>query len=429
MSKSIIHVPRRYVKEEWGGTETVIQAIARHQIAAGFHPKIITSTALSNRMTEEVGGIPVERHHYCYPYFGLSSKDRLMLDKKGGNLLSFTLLRSLLAQKDARIFHAHSLKRMGGTVATAARFLGKPFVVSLHGGVFEVPQTEVDNMRRPVEGKLEWGKPFGALLGSRSLLERADMVICVGENEAKAAQKELNHDRITYLPNGVDTARFHGGNGGSFRRNYGIKDSEFLVLNVGRIDAQKNQLGLVRAFAELVKQVPSARLVLIGPETQQGYLFALRACISENGLNNTVFILPGLPPDSPDLTNAYAACDVFALPSTHEAFGIAALEAWSSEKPVVAAAVGGLKSLVSHGETGLLANSATDLINHLISLQRSRELRQKLAARGRDEARSCYDWSIIQDRLESIYQHAEVSRTGKQKSKATYKVSPSPIHV
>lgn len=206
MGKSIIHVPRRYVREQRGGTETVIQAIAQQQQAEGFNPKLITSAALAERKVEKIGGIPVERHRYCYPYFDLSPEDRLMLDKKGGNLLSFSLLRSLLAQKNARLFHAHSLKRMGGTVATAARLLGKPIIVSLHGGVFEVPENETATMLRPVEGKLEWGKPFGALLGSRSLLEKADIVICVGENEAEAARTQLKHDRVVYLSNGVDTS-------------------------------------------------------------------------------------------------------------------------------------------------------------------------------------------------------------------------------
>jgi hypothetical protein len=70
---TVIHVPRRFVAEEWGGTETVILEISRQQKRAGLVPRIITSMALARMQHEEIGGIPVHRYHYCYPFFGLSA--------------------------------------------------------------------------------------------------------------------------------------------------------------------------------------------------------------------------------------------------------------------------------------------------------------------------------------------------------------------
>src|SRR6185295_13356731 len=113
-----------------------------------------------------------------------------------------------------------------------------------------------------------------------------------------------------------------------------------------RIDAQKNQLLLLRAFAELARRGPPSRLMLIGPETQPGYAEELRAFVNENGLTGLVTFLPGLRNDDPALVDAYHAFDAFALTSIHEPFGIVVLEAWSSGKPVVVSSVGGLKSLV-----------------------------------------------------------------------------------
>jgi hypothetical protein len=57
----ILHIPRRFVAEEWGGTETVLLEISREQQRAGWQPEILTSLALSTRPHETIGGVPVRR--------------------------------------------------------------------------------------------------------------------------------------------------------------------------------------------------------------------------------------------------------------------------------------------------------------------------------------------------------------------------------
>jgi glycosyltransferase involved in cell wall biosynthesis len=411
-NKRIIHVPRRFVAEEWGGTETVILETSRQQQHAGYEPEIFTSMALASRSQETIGEVPVRRFSYCYPFLGLSRTDRAAMDKKGGNLLSLSLFQSLLSAQDVRLFHAHALKRLGGEVRTAARWRKKPLVVSLHGGVFDVPTAELSTMLEPIKDKFEWGRPFGALFGSRRVLEDADQVVCVGRSELEKAQKQLNHDRVVYLPNGVDTARFAVGDGDAFRRKHHIASDAFLVLNISRIDAQKNQLLLVDAFAHFHKDAPESVLMLVGPETQPAYAERLRQRISQLSLDACVKILPGLRNDDPDLVNAYHACNVFALPSMHEPFGIVVLEAWSAGRPVVTSAVGGLKSLVCHEATGLvfdpnLSDAAQTLAGSLARLRDSHPLAAQLATAGQTEALTHYDWSAIARRLEDIYRVAE----------------------
>jgi glycosyltransferase involved in cell wall biosynthesis len=329
------------------------------------------------------------------------------MDKKGGNLLSFSLLASLACASKARIFHAHALKRLGGTVARAAQILRKPFVVSLHGGVFDVPAAELATLTSPMKGKFEWGRAFGALLGSRQLLEHADMVVCVGQSEFDSARQHLPHDRIAYLPNGVNYAKFSQGNGHRFRATYQISSKAFVVLNVSRIDSQKNQMALIEAFSHLHRRDPSAVLVLVGPETQPSYALQLRQMIAELGLAHAVKWLPGLAPDDPALVDAYDACDVFVLPSMHEPFGIVVLEAWSAGKPVIASRVGGLKSLITAEQTGLFFGTPSELTVELLSLYTSPRFRRELGYAGRLQARQNYDWAQINRRLETLYQSAE----------------------
>jgi glycosyltransferase involved in cell wall biosynthesis len=409
---TIVHAPRRFVAEEWGGTETVILEISRQQQRAGLAPVIMTSMALARLRQETIGGVPVKRYPYCYPFFGLSAADRAALDKKGGNLLSLSLFAAMYRAKNVRLFHAHALKRVGGEVRTAARLRKKPFVVSLHGGVFDVPKAELGSMLKPIENKIEWGKPFGALFGSRKVLTDADYVICVGQSEMEKAKRELTHDRIAYLPNGVDCAKFAGGDGAAFRARHQIPADALLVLNISRIDAQKNQLLLLEAFAQFHAQEPKAVLVLIGPETQPDYAARLREFVTAHKLDRHVRILPGLRNDNPELVRAFHACQVFVLPSMHEPFGIVVLEAWSAGRPVIASRVGGLQALIRDGETGIFidpnaADAAAQLAAQLGRLAADPGFREALGAAGRSEALAKYDWTRIGGQLENLYQRAE----------------------
>ncbi|MGK0187848.1 MAG: glycosyltransferase involved in cell wall biosynthesis [Verrucomicrobiales bacterium] len=416
--KRIIHVPRRYVAEEWGGTETVILETARHQQLDGWQPEIVTSMALASTREDNYSGIPVRRYPYVYPFFGLSAGDKAAMDKKGGNLLSLSLFTHLFRSKNVRLFHAHALKRLGGEVRTAARLSKRPYVVSLHGGVFDVPEAELASMTQTISNKLEWGKPFGALFGSRRVLEDADHVICVGQGEMELAKKELSHDRITYLPNGVDTQKFQEGDAMLFRNAHQIPEDSFLVLCLSRIDTQKNQALLVDAFARLAKKEPNARLVLAGPQTQPEYAQQLQDKIAAANIGERVHFLPGMRNDDPLLLAAFHACDVFVLPSRHEPFGIVVLEAWSAGKPVIVSHVGGLRALVDDGVNGMFVNpdSATadaDLEAKLHDLQSNPDKRRKLGEAGRQNALENYDWHRIVARLEELYQEAECHAAGK----------------
>lgn len=410
-SDCIIHVPRRFVSHEWGGTETVILETSKQQQASGYDPRIITSMALAREPEQLIQGIPVSRFSHIYPFFGLSEEQKMALDKKGGNLLSLSLLRGLCKVENTRIFHAHALKRLGGTVRTAAKMTKKPYVVSLHGGTFDVPSDELKTLTDPIKGKIEWGKPFGAILGSRKVLTEANHVICVGQNEADTARKELPHDRISYLPNGVDFQRFASGDKTQLRERLGISESDFLVVSIGRIDAQKNQLCLLKAFQRFHAEQQDAKLVLIGPVTQPDYLAKLESYIAEHKLQQVVHFL-SLENDDHLLVNAYHAADIFTLASRHEPFGIVVLEAWCAGCPVIASRVGGLKTLITDQEDGLLFDVASEqadqeLSQHMATLHANRSQSQSLGDAGRRNAEANYDWSVINARLEKIYQLAE----------------------
>lgn len=411
-ARRVLHIPRRFTAEEWGGTETVVLEISHEQQRAGWQPMILTTNALSSKSEQIIGGIPVRRFGYFYPYLGLSAFDKQALDKKGGSPVSMGLFRAVLCEPDVRLFHLHTMGRLSAQVRTAARWRKRPYVISLHGGAFHTQEAELKTMADPTRGKLEWGKVLGAVFGSHRVLGEADHIICVGQAEFEAARRRLPHDRVSALPNGVDPKKFERGDGATFRRKHNIARDAFVILCLSRIDAQKNQLALVHALEQLRAMRLDAVLVLVGPETMVDYAAKLRATTAEKNLSPHVRILPGLRPDDPELVNAYHACDVFALPSVHEPFGIVVLEAWSARRPVVVSRIGGLQTLVRGGETGLFFDpnaddAAAQLCDCLTTLALRPELRRDMAEAGWNEVQAHYTWSVVNQQLETIYAAAE----------------------
>jgi glycosyltransferase involved in cell wall biosynthesis len=401
----IVQVPRRFVTHEWGGTETTILQTSRALQRAGHEVAIFTSLALSDTRSEVVNDVRIQRFPYTYPFFGLTAEDRRDMDKKGGNLLSLSLLLGLVREPGVDVLHAHTGKRVGGTVRTAARLRGIPYVVTLHGGYFEVPRGEMDQMLAPIQDRPEWGRVFGALLGSRRVLEDAAAVLCVGGDEYAAAKAKLPGQRVELIPNGVDCDAFSTGDAAAFRATHRIAPDRRIVLCVSRIDYQKNQIGLVEAVGRVAERNPRVHLVLLGPVTVAGYQQRLTARIKELGLTERVTLIPGLHPEDPMLPAAYHAAEVFCLPSLHEPFGIVILEAWAAGRPVVAARVGGIPSFTWDGEDIVLAapGDVEDLAARLVQVLKDPALAARIAAAGQLKARRDFSWSAIAGRLLEIY--------------------------
>jgi glycosyltransferase involved in cell wall biosynthesis len=402
----IVQVPRRFVAHEWGGTETVILETSKRLIARGHRTEIVCPNALSDIPKELVQSVPVRRMPYFYPYFGLNKVERRMLDKKGGNLFSFELMRYLERSEGLDLIHLHTGKRLGGIVRHVALRRHLPYVMTLHGGVFDVPADEAASWTEPTKGTLEWGKVLGAWVGARSVLDDAAAILCVGAAERDEVARRYPKKRVEHLPNGVDTVRFATGNGCRFREKHDIPGQARLIVTVGRIDPQKNQRLALDVLCNVLATAPDAHLALIGPVTNAAYLQELRTDAAQRGVEKHLTIITGIPSDSQDLVDCYHAADVFLLPSRHEPFGIVVLEAWAAGAAVVASRVGGIPSFVGDGTDALLftpgdAAEGADLVRRILD---SEELRLSLGSCGRAKARYQYDWDAVTVRLIAIYE-------------------------
>jgi D-inositol-3-phosphate glycosyltransferase len=404
----VVQVPRRFVRSDWGGTETVILETSKSLLALGHHTEIYCPRALSTRDHEVIDGVSVTRFGYLYPYLGLSDAARIQMDRKGGNLFSLPLMRGLQRLPKLDLIHLHTGKRLGGIARYVAEQRNVPYVISLHGGVYDVPAGEAKTWTAPTGGTLEWGKLLGWWVGARRVLDDAAAILCVGQKEMKETQRRHPGQTVVHLPNGVDARRFACGDGGGFRARYSIPADAFVILVVGRIDAQKNQLLAARLLGELRNERARTHLVLVGSVTNPAYDQSVSQEIFALGLEGSVTLIRGLETGDPELFNAYHAADLFLLPSVHEPFGIVILEAWAAGLPVVASNVGGVPSFVTAGENGCLFPSGDlgALLGAVRGLIANRDLRRKIAEAGRKKAAEEFGWDRITGRLVGIYEEA-----------------------
>lgn len=401
----ILHVARRFSREDWGGTETVILETSKELIRRGHRPALFATTATAVRAEETIEGLRVKRFPYFYPYLGLSAEAQRRLDKKGGSPFSFSMLWALGALKRLDLVHLHVTGRIGGIGRSAARARGVPYVVTLHGGVFRVPREEAATWTAPARGSLEWGKALGWWVGSRRVLADAAAIICVDREERALAEERLPGRRVVHLPNGVDAARFEKGDGPGFRRRWGVPTDAIVLLVMARVDPQKNQLLALHALRALVADEPRLHLLIVGPATDPGYLAEIERAIGELGLKGHVTLTGGLDGRGQEVVDAYHASDVLVLPSTHEPFGIVILEAWAAGIPVVASRAGGIPTFTDAWLDALLfePGSVTGLVEALRAVISRPALRRALAVAGQRKAREQFSWESVTRRLTRLY--------------------------
>lgn len=403
-----VQLVRRFVREDWGGTETVMFETSKRLLAMGHHTEVLCTQAPEQNASDNFDGVSIRRFPYFYPYIGLHNDAKRELDKKGGSPFSFSLMSALRKTAPLDLIHLHTGNRIGGIGRYVARKRKIPYVISLHGGVFDVPAAEVASWIAPARGAFEWGKILGLWVGSRRVLLDASAILCVGYQESVLAQEHLPDNRVIYLPNGADTRRFSRGDGAVFRDKHNIPRDAKVVLTMARIDAQKNQHMPARLLPSFRNIAPKTHLLIVGNVTNPDYYDELLKIVDASNLGGHVTVIPGIPSDSQELVDAYHAADVFLLPSFHEPFGIVILEAWSAGLPVLASEVGGISHFVEDGADGLLFDPHDDdsLVHAFQQLCADQALAQRLGGAGRAKVCSEYDWDVITCKLLSIYEEA-----------------------
>jgi glycosyltransferase involved in cell wall biosynthesis len=177
-----------------------------------------------------------------------------------------------------------------------------------------------------------------------------------------------------------------------------------VVLCIGRLIPIKGHIVLLRALALAVREVPELELRIAGRGPLEP---ALRALVHELGISGSVRFLGQVTPIQPAIEDALGV----VVPSLGEGFGMVALEAMERERPVVAAAIGGLSEIVVDGETGFLVEpaDAETLAAALVRLVGDPAAAAAMGAAGRRRALASFRQVRCTERTEELYREALAS--------------------
>ena len=331
-----------------GGMNIYVLESAQRMAAMGVSVDIFTrrTDASQPDIVEISPGVRV-RHFECG--HGSLTKEQLPAHIHG---LSKEFLR-IVKSENYDVIHSHYW--LSGKVAMpAAKELVIPLIHTMH------TMARVKNLNL-AEG--ESPEPMIRVQGETQVVAAADALIANTDAEGASLVSlyDACPDKVHVVTPGVDLYNFTPGEGRSQAREVvGLPHDALVVSFVGRIQPHKGPEVLIRATSELVKHSPMLRHKLVvnvmggasGANTEE--VDRLKELSSWLGIDDVVRFEP--PVARKDLAQWYRAADLVVVPSYSESFGLVALEAQACGTPVVATAVGGLRTAVADGISGVLVD-------------------------------------------------------------------------
>jgi D-inositol-3-phosphate glycosyltransferase len=385
-----------------GGMNVYVIELAKRLVQRGLEVDVFTR-ATSSTLDPAVSAAPgvTVRHIHAGPFEGLTKEEL------PAQLCVFAreVLRAEAAQPLGHYDAVHSHYWLSGQVGALARDRwGVPLVHSMH---------TMGKVKNDALAEGDTPEPLARLIGEEQVVEAADMLIANTDIEAKQLIELYDADpgRVEVVHPGVDLDVFRPVAAAEARAGLGLPADAEVLLFAGRIQPLKAPDVLLHAVAELLERQPARRGALVVPvvggpsgtglEKPQ----ALADLAAELGIADVVRFVP--PVSQAELARWYAAATAVAVPSYNESFGLVAAEAQATGTPVVAAAVGGLTTVVRDGHSGLLVDGHDphDWAEALTRVLDDHDLRVRLETGALQQAR-LFSWDATADRTLEVYERA-----------------------
>ena len=235
----------------------------------------------------------------------------------------------------------------------------------------------------------------------RVLARLTDRIVSVNEaDRQRLVGWGIHPDKVVTIPNGIELMNFPvSADVGHLRRSLGLDPERSLVLQVGRLSAQKNPVGFVEGAAVVASGRPKVQFALAGDGPLRGQVAAR---IRELGLWGHVHLL-GWRDDAPQLM---PAADIVTLTSRWEGAPYALLEAMACSRPVVATTVNGCPEIVVDGRTGFLVPPDEPAVwaRAVVRLLDDPELAASAGRQGRRRGEHHFTRFQMMARIEALYE-------------------------
>jgi len=382
-----------------GGLNVYVVEIARRLAERGTEVEIFTRAVSRDAppVTELAPGVLV-RHVTAGPFEELEKADI------PAQICHFTfeVLRIEAAYAPGRYDLVHGHYWLSGQVgAVAKERWGVPLVQSMH---------TLGKVKNAALATGDSAEPETRIRGEAEVIAAADRLVANTAEEARQLTGLYGADasRVATVHPGVDLSVFRPGRQADARRALGLPSDAVVLLFAGRMQPLKGPDILLRAVAAMVRDDPglASRLAVVfvgGPSglgrNDPDMVTQLAARL---GISGVVRLEPPCP--QTELAEWYRAATIVTVPSYSESFGLVALEAQACGTPVVAAAVGGLRTAVRDGESGILVDShdPADYARVLGQLAGSPRALARMSA-GAIRHASAFGWSAAVDRLLAVY--------------------------
>jgi D-inositol-3-phosphate glycosyltransferase len=256
-------------------------------------------------------------------------------------------------------------------------------------------------------------EPMARVIGEEQVVEAADMLVANTDIEAKQLINLYDAEpaRVEVVHPGVDLGVFRPVGQAAARARLGLPADAHVLMFAGRIQPLKAPDVLLRAVAHLLERDPALRgrlvVPVVGGPSGSGleHPESLAQLAATLRLDDVVRFVP--PVGQAELVDWYAAASLVCVPSYNESFGLVAVEAQAAGTPVVAAAVGGLTTVVRDGVSGLLVegHDPTDYARAIERIVGAPALRQQMSE-GAVRQAAHFAWEATAERTLEVYRQA-----------------------
>jgi len=387
-----------------GGTGTYTLELARGLVAEGHHVELALR-GLQQDSVQRIDGLTVHRVSVPAPSRRRGAASNHQRAHGARDAVAFSSRVAQLVE--------HLQRTDGVDVVEAPELYASGLAAALHAPArsgAHRPPVVVARVHAP--SFLSEGFADDAPSGDARLVERLERAavrhatIVTASSSAVATEVSARwgrgmRRRVQVIPNPIDAERF-------CPRDEPAEPATLLI--VGRIERRKGQDVAVEALPAIRSDVPGARLLLVGADSEPAggsALASLRRRVAALGMPADALQATGFVPRH-ELPGLLARATVCLVPSRSASFGYACLEAMACGRAVVASAIGGLAEIVNDGHDGLLAEpeNAPALAHAAIGLLSDPELRARIEHGARATVEQRFAGPVVARQLAALYADA-----------------------